>query len=236
MLKTYALFDFDGTLIRGDSILLLVAYARRRRLMTPRQLRRALYSGVLYGLRLRAAVPAKEQALAFLAGRSAAELAAIVTAFFHDVLEPRLRPEAMDAIARHRAAGHEVLLVSASAAFYLEPLRQKLGLTDIVATRMDLDAEGRLTGRVCGDNCRGVQKALRLAEYLAAKGDRLDFETSFAYGDSYGDLPMLRLTAHPVAVNPKRKLWRALRGVPGVTRVHWAEPGQTPLGAPTLSA
>jgi phosphoserine phosphatase len=84
---------------------------------------------------------------------------------------------------------------------------------------------------VCGDNCRGLQKPLRLAEYLAAKGDRLDYETSFAYGDSTGDLPMLRLCAHKVAVNPKPRLWRKLKKLPGATRVRWLEP-QTRAGEP----
>lgn len=231
MLKTYALFDFDGTLIRGDSILLLVMYARRKGLLTPAQLRSALWAAVRYGLRLTPAVRAKECALSFLAGRSAEEVETIVQAFYRDVLEPRLRPQGMEAIAHHRDTGHEVLLISASSTFYLEPLRARLGLTDIIGTRLDFDPSGTFTGRICGDNCRGVQKPLRLAEYLAAKGDRLDYDTSTAYGDSYGDLPMLHLCAHKVAVNPKHRLWRALQGVDGATRVQWAEPVEAAIGA-----
>ena len=49
-----------------------------------------------------------------------------------------------------RDAGHEVLLVSASSAFYLEPLKARLRLTDIIATRLDTDANGALTGRTVG--------------------------------------------------------------------------------------
>ena len=225
MRKTFALFDFDGTLIRGDSILLLLRYARRKKLLRASAMPGILWAGVRYGLKLCSAVQSKERALAFLAGKNAVDVDALVGDFYRDVLEPRLRPQGMEAIARHRAEGHEVLLISASSSFYLEPLRAKLGLTDIIGTRFDRDASGTFTGRVCGDNCRGVQKALRLAEYLAAKGERLDYDTSTAYGDSYGDLPMLRQCAHKVAVNPKRKLWKALRGLDGVTRVTWAEPG-----------
>ncbi|HNW85582.1 MAG TPA: HAD family hydrolase [Candidatus Limiplasma sp.] len=229
MSKTYALFDFDGTLIRGDSILLLVRYARRRNLLSASELPGILWAGVLYGLRLRTAVQSKERALSFLTGRSAAEVETLANEFFRDVLQPRLRPQGMEQIARHREQGHDVLLISASSTFYLEPLRAILGLTDIIGTRFDTDAMGTFTGRVCGDNCRGVQKALRLAEYLAAKGERLDYDTSTAYGDSYGDLPMLRLCAHKVGVNPKPRLWRALRTLDGAERVAWADPveGQT---------
>ena len=35
---------------------------------------------------------------------------------------------------------------------------------------------------------------LRLAEYLAARGDRLDYDTSSSYGDSASDLNMLELS------------------------------------------
>ena len=228
MLKTYALFDFDGTLIRGDSILLLVTYARRKGLMDARSFSRALWAGARYGLKCCTAVRAKETALAFLAGRSAAEVDAVVQGFYQEVLLPRLRPQAVEAIQSHRAQGHEVLLVTASSSFYLQPFREKLGLTDIIGTRLDMGADGRFTGRVCGDNCRGVQKALRLAEYLASKGDRLNYDTSSAYGDSYGDLPMLRLCARKVGVNPKARLWRALRHLDGAMRVTWREPEPKP--------
>ena len=224
MVKTYALFDFDGTLIRGDSIVWLCRYAFVRGEIGLGELFAILWASVRYGLRLLPAERAKERALRFLAGKSRAELDRFVADFYAAELAPRLRPEGVAAIDRHLAAGHEVLLVSASSAFYLEPLKARLRLTDIIATRLDTDANGALTGRVCGDNCRGLQKPLRLAEYLAAKGDRLDFETSTAYGDSAGDLAMLRLCAHPVGVNPKRKLRRALRGLAGATCVTWREP------------
>lgn len=235
MLKTYALFDFDGTLIRGDSIILLCLYARRRGWVGAQYLWGAAWAALRYGLKTLPPERAKEHALAFLAGLNPTELEARVAAFYADVLRPRLRPEGVAQVREHVEAGHTVLLVSASSSFYLEPLRRELGLADIIATRWDTDASGALTGRVCGENCRGLQKALRLAEYLASKGDRLDPAASTAYGDSYGDLAMLKLCAHMVAVNPKRKLWRALRGLDGARRVCWREPGEQ-IGAKQANA
>lgn len=223
MRKTYALFDFDGTLIRGDSIILLCGYAFRKRYIGLGALCGIGWAALRYGLKCLPAERAKEKALRFLVGKSAAQLDAFVHEFFHEELLPRLRPQGIEAIAAHRAAGHTVLLISASPAFYLAPLKEHLGLEDIIATRFATDASGTFTGE-CGDNCRGVQKALRLAEYLAAKGDRLAYATSAAYGDTLGDLPMLELCARKVAVNPKRKLWRALQKEEGVQRVTWREP------------
>ena len=227
MQHTYALFDFDGTLIRGDSIILLCRYAYRKRLVSLRYLLATLWAAVRYGLKLLPPERAKERALHFLTGKPKAELDTIVADFFSTVLLPRIRPEGLATVRAHAAAGHVTLLVSASSAFYLEPVRAYMGFAEVIATRWDTDAQGSLTGHVCGDNCRGVQKALRLAEYLAARGDRLDVETSAAYGDSYGDLAMLRLCGQRVAVNPKRRLWRALRHDEGARRVRWREPGKS---------
>jgi hypothetical protein len=36
----------------------------------------------------------------------------------------------------------------------------------------------------------------------------LDLSRSFAYSDSYNDLPMLSLVGHPCAINPDRRLSR----------------------------
>lgn len=224
MLKTYALFDFDGTLIRGDSILLLFLYARRKGFVRLRGSLATAGAAIGYGLGWLRPERAKETALRFLAGMEPAALASVVDDFYRTVLKPRLRPEGVQAIRRHREAGHTVLLISASSTFYLQPLQAELGLDGIIGTRFAVEADGRFTGRVCGDNCRGVQKALRLAEYLAAAGDRLDYGTSTAYGDTLGDLPMLRLCAYKVAVNPRKRLWRALRTLEGATRVTWREP------------
>ncbi len=224
MQKTYALFDFDGTLIQGDSILLFCRYAWHKGLLGRRKAVFLLWTALLYGLRLCSSVSAKESVFSFLDGKSTAEVEAISLDFVNTVLVPRLRPQGLQTIARHREAGHETLLVSASSYFYLKLLKDRLAVTDLVCTRLDVNENGVFEGRVCGENCRGIQKPLRLAEYLAAKGDRLDYESSFAYGDSRSDLPMLRLCGHKVAVNPKRSLWRALRKLNGAERVRWSEP------------
>ena len=49
----------------------------------------------------------------------------------------------------------------------------------------------------------------RIQAYLQAQGMEADAD-SRAYGDSASDAPMLRLTEHPVLVNPKKKLRAAM--------------------------
>jgi len=69
-----------------------------------------------------------------------------------------------------------------------------------------------------GENCKGLQKPLRIAEYLAARQMELDYDASCAYGDSASDMPMLDLTAQPHLVNPSR---RVKKRFPHVPVLHW---------------
>lgn len=221
MQKSYALFDFDGTLIKGDSIVRFCLFAKRRGLCGAAELVRGALMAVAYYCRLTTAERAKQAGIRFIAGRDAGEMRALAEAFCREVLTPAIYSDGLAEIARRREAGAEVLLITASPSFYLEPLREQLGAADIIGTRMDVDPDGKYTGLICGENCHGLQKPLRLAEYLAARGDRLLYADSWAYGDSGSDHPMLMLCAHKVAVNPKRKLLRRLRGADGVTVARW---------------
>ena len=221
MQKKYALFDFDGTLCKGDSIIQLCQFARKRRLCTRKQLLGGISAAIRHKLGKLTIEQAKQQALVWMKGRSEMEMAAFAQLFCLEVLAPRFFPQGIAALQREQKDGATVLLITASPSFYLMPLKDMLGVADIIGTRMDVDESGLYTSLV-GDNCRGLQKPLRLAEYLAAMGDRLDYDSSTAYGNSTGDLPMLELCKSKVAVNPGRKMRRTLNEMENVTIVGWS--------------
>lgn len=213
--QSYALFDFDGTLIPGDSIVRFLFYCKKRGFCGVGSLLRGAVMGLGYGLRLVGAEKSKQQSLLFLRGRTREEVDKLSADFARDVLLPAMYPDGLARLRAHAEAGAKILLVSASPQFYLEPLCALLHIDGAVATRWHVD-EGVYTGELAGENCRGVQKPLRLAEYLAAHGEMVDYAASAAYGDTAGDAPMLNLCAAKYVVNPRKKLLRALEGAQGV--------------------
>lgn len=223
MQKSYALFDFDGTLIRGDSIIRFCFYAFRKRLTGVGGLLRAGAMGVLYGCKLITAETSKQTSLAFLKGKTQQELDAIAQDFAQTVLIPKLYPEGVERIRRHQAEGTEVWLVSASTTFYLEPVKDYLHIDRLIGTRLHVDEHGVCSGLIDGHNCRGVEKTLRIAEVLAATDCMVDYASSWGYGDTAGDIPMLMLCEHKTAVNPRKKLVRGLKGADGVSIVSWGK-------------
>ncbi len=202
----FALFDLDGTVAKGDSILPMIRYAMKTRFASKTHLPFIALAFLGYSLHFINDTRAKEMAIAFLRGKTRAQVRDFAESFCRDVLQKRIFPGAREEIKARREEGLRVLLVTASPDFYLEPLLEELQLDGIIGTRADVTPEGIYTGRIAGLNCRNVEKPLRIAEYLAARGYELDTESSYGYGDSAHDWPMMSLTKHPVAVNAKKAL------------------------------
>ena len=107
---------------------------------------------------------------------------AVALAFADEVLARHLREEAVQRADWHRTQGHRLVIISASLGAYLRPIGERLRFDAVLATELEAGPDGRLTGRMAGENVRGPEKARRLEAWL-------DGATPFvwAYGDSSGD-------------------------------------------------
>ena len=196
-----ACFDFDGTMIRGDSIVAYLRFACRQGKASPGRLAAAAGHTALYFLHGESGEEVKTHALSFLAHLSPKDRAALDEAFVRQDLLPRIYPDALKRWREHRQAGNKMLLVSASTDNYMRCVAAYLQADALLCTRLLPD------GRVA-DNCKGEEKVARWRQANAGN----EFEVCRAYGDSPSDLPMLRLAAEPVWVNAGRRTRELLPG------------------------
>jgi HAD superfamily hydrolase (TIGR01490 family) len=210
-LRAAAFFDLDKTVIAKASMVAFSGPLHRAGLVSRRMLLRAAWGQLVYAQF--GASPAKldkmrDSVLRLTRGWDQAEITDIVRDTLVEVVEPIVFDEALDLIREHRAAGRKVFIVSASPEEIVAPLAQFLGVDEALATRAELDADGRYTGRT-ERYCYGPEKVAAIEE--AARRDGIDLSASYAYSDSATDLPMLEAVGHPAVVNPDRELLRAAR-------------------------
>jgi HAD superfamily hydrolase (TIGR01490 family) len=103
-----------------------------------------------------------------------------------------LRQQALKRLDWHRRQGHRCVAISASLELYVRPCAVAAGFDDVIATGLEVRADGRVSGRLGGANCYGAEKVNRLEALL---GKREGY-TLFAYGDSRGDREMLASADH----------------------------------------
>ena len=186
--RTVAVFDFDGTLTRRDTLLPFL----RRTYGVPNTSRALLATSLLIARGLVTGTDrdaAKEALLRrLLAGQEVSTLAAAAETFADVVVDKGLRPAVLERVQWHATSGHELVIVTASPELYVEPVGRRLGFNAVLGTRLEVGATGRLTGRLIGRNCRGPEKVERLERWLAGGRESV---TVHSYGDSSGDRELL---------------------------------------------
>lgn len=186
--KTLALFDFDGTLTKGDSLPRFLLFA-----LPPLK----LLSGIvvlkfkLIYLFLSGAwtnEKAKETLLSvFFKGDTYEALDQLGLDFFQKKMPRMLRDHVMAQLREYRDSGATIALVSASPDIWLRAFCAAENI-HMICTELAYE-QGRFTGKLAGPNCKGPEKARR----IKATFELHTFEKIVAFGNSSGDYAMLAL-------------------------------------------
>ncbi|MFM8303099.1 MAG: HAD-IB family hydrolase [Actinomycetota bacterium] len=200
-MRTVAAFDFDGTLSSRDNFLRFVRLVAG----TPATAG-AMAAAAPTLLRTRRDPTQRDVAKAIvlrrtMGGRSHTDVGGLGARFAREVVHRHLHSQVLGRLEAHRAAGHELVIVSASLTAYLEPAAALLGIGTVLATDLEVDTDGTLTGEIAGANVRGPEKARRLDAWLAGSS-----ATVYAYGDSHGDAEMLARADHAVLVDGRGRI------------------------------
>lgn len=192
---TVAAFDFDETLTEHDTVIPFLQRVVGRRALTIGLLARAHRLVPAVARRDRDAIRSIATDRVFR-DRSIADVEEHAIAYGAQLVETGLRPDTTARLRWHVSAGHRVVIVSASYEQYVRIVGEHLGVDDVLATRLEVDA-GRCTGRLLGENCRGPEKLRRLRFWLSDQGIERGDATLWAYGDSRGDRELLAAADHP---------------------------------------
>ena len=217
--RKVAIFDFDGTIVDGQSGALFTTYLLRHGIM---RLPRALHLG-WWGLRYKLHLPyrqseARELVFGALADLDPSTVDEVMHRFHDEVLLPRYRRQACEEVDRRRKEGCVTLLVSATFKAMADVAARTLGMDAAVATLMEKDAQGRYTGRVQGDVIAGPQKYAAASAWCDKNLGQGAWELAYAYGDHHSDVDLLSRAKEAFAVCPgstlrpiaKKRGWQIL--------------------------
>ncbi|MBQ0719702.1 MAG: HAD family hydrolase [Gammaproteobacteria bacterium] len=199
-----ALFDLDNTLLAGDSDYAWGEFLVHENKVDPdhyARMNEQFYED--YQLGKLDIFEYLRFALAPLAALEPLELVALHRKFMDEVVSKMWLPAAEVLVEKHRAAGDRLMVISATNRFIVEPICHRFGISEIIATEPE-QIDGRYTGRVVGVPSYQQGKVTRLQQWLEASGETL--AGSSFYSDSINDLPLLKVVARAVAVNPDELL------------------------------
>jgi HAD superfamily hydrolase (TIGR01490 family) len=180
--ETVAAFDFDGTITRKDTLPRFIAFSKGKIRFYFGFL---LFSPLLAAMKLKIYPDwkVKEQLFSYFYKGVAIEKFDSWGRAFSIMIDNMLRQKTMERICLHKKQGDKIVIISASIENWIKPWADKAGIDAVLATKIETDDNGLLTGKFLTKNCKGEEKVNRL---LVEFPDRSKYRL-VAYGDSRGD-------------------------------------------------
>lgn len=185
-----AFFDFDDTIVHGDSIVKLLKYALKKHPLSVFRFLKTLLYALLYVLHLVTHEQLKETILFPLRLLNDKEL----EVFYQTSVMPDYYPHMAEEMQKRKEEGCIIFLVTASSEAYMK--YTDLPVDVLIGTKTE-------NGHIIGRNCKGVSKVERIEAYLKDHQMIIDYEHSYGYSDSRHDIPMLNLVKNRFKVDKK---------------------------------
>jgi phosphatidylglycerophosphatase C len=186
-MKYIALFDFDGTITKKDSLVDFIQFVIGK----PKYFISILYLSpmlVSYKLKLISNHLAKEKLVTyFFKGWNEDYFQKLADQYSSERLDKIICVQALEKIKWHQQSGHEIVVVSASMENWIKKWCTINNL-ELISTRLEI-INSKLSGKFATRNCFGIEKVKRIKE----KYDLEEYDLIYAYGDSIGDKQMLEL-------------------------------------------
>lgn len=194
MEKTLVLFDFDGTLTKGDTFPKFIFHSVGTL--------KAIFGFSVFSpwiflfiIKVINGSVLKEKLISyFFKGKSEEELKQNGNDFIIELLRTGLDAEMIKKVESYKAEKSAICIVSASLNIWIEPFCRHFGI-EYLCTELEF-INGVCTGKLKTQNCNHEEKAIRIKQ----KYDLSKFSKIIAYGNSSGDKAMFELATDPILV------------------------------------
>jgi len=103
-----------------------------------------------------------------------------------------------------KRCGYKIAILSGGFTYFGEYLRRRYGIDYVYANELEVDENGKLTGRYVGEIVDGQRKAELLK--LIAQVEKVNLAQTIAVGDGANDLPMLSEAGLGIAFHAKPRV------------------------------
>lgn len=187
---TVAVFDFDGTLIKKNSLIDFFYYT-----FSFKKFVFCLFyispSILKYLAKIISNSDLKEKMLAFYLKKMSKDKFNQLCFAYKDRLAKLEKTEAIEKLLWHKNQGDKIIIISASPENWILPWARQYE-AEVMATRLE-EKNDFLTGKLSGQNCYGPEKVRRLLEKYPNRSDY----NLYVYGDGASDTEILELADYP---------------------------------------
>lgn len=184
--RKIAAFDFDGTLTRKDSFIEFIVFVHGRKKLIL-GLIRYVHIIILTKLKLFPNWKAKQKVFShFFKGMSYDTFRSLGEAFSAEIAK-FTNNKTLSILRQYQNTGSTIYVITASIEEWVRPFCSSICVDNVIATQVEVDNNGKLTGLFASKNCYGEEKVNRLKK---CEPDRDNYYL-FTCGDSCGDINLL---------------------------------------------
>jgi HAD superfamily hydrolase (TIGR01490 family) len=203
-MKTAAIFDIDGTLLKGNSEEYLIEYLLHKKKINFFNVIRILTWFLLHKYNLtNNGIKIRTFAATLLKGWDIKEASKFAEECFIEKITPNIFKESKGLIEKHRKMGHVIILNTACFDFVANQYLKYFSADVLICTKLSR-SNNKYNGQIDGLINYGENKAIILSEMTTKLG--IDFPRSFAYSNNKSDISLLNMVGNKVTVNPEKEL------------------------------
>jgi len=204
-----AIFDFDGTLYKHETFQTMMNHLKEHPKYGYRYkyfLLRIFPSYIASKLNLYPKQRMNKNAMKYYVNALAGLTKKEADNFFKDIADifiDHFNEKVVQRLHEHLRNDDYLMLVSGAYVPLLRQATKQYPFHQVVGTKIHYK-KGQIKKHRTIDHIQGERKKETIQNIL--KLDQVDWKNSFAYADSYTDMPVFELVGHPIAVNPDDKL------------------------------